>query len=192
MRLRASFLGSLCLAASAAALLGCAPLAEQNASGASPGPLPTADAGAIAPAPGPAGVGARLPEVPLRTLDDQSQGLGQALGGKPALVSFWATWCESCAAEFDALNRLDARAKASGALVVGVAVGETRQKASELIRARRLSYLNLVDEEFKLADALGQRKIPATIVVDRKGRVVFVGGAIDEQALAAFRAVLGS
>jgi len=47
------------------------------------------------------------------------------------------------------------------------------------------------DGEFKLSDALGQRRVPATLVLDRGGRVVYSGGALDEQALAAFRAALG-
>ena len=42
-----------------------------------------------------------------------------------------------------------------------------------------------------LADALGQRRVPATLVVDRSGRVVYRGEALDEGSLAAFRKALG-
>jgi hypothetical protein len=54
-----------------------------------------------------------------------------------------------------------------------------------------MGYLQLVDEDFRLADALGQRRVPATIVVDRGGRIVYWGEAIDPASLAAFRGAMG-
>ena len=132
-----------------------------------------------------------LPAVSLRDLDDHAVRLDAAAGGKAALVSFWATWCDACAAEFDALNRLDQRSRAGGGVVIGVAVGEPRDKAAEFARRRGLVYTQLVDEKLELADALGQKRLPATLVLDRQGRVVFTGGALDEKALAAFRGAMG-
>jgi peroxiredoxin len=133
-----------------------------------------------------------LPAVPLRDLADRPVQLDAAVAGKVALVSFWATWCDACVAEMEALNRLDERAKKSGGMVIGVAVGEPREKVAEFARRHGLAYAQLLDEELKLADALGQRRLPATLVLDRAGRVVWSGGALDERALAAFRAALGA
>lgn len=124
------------------------------------------------------------------TLDQRTTDLAAAVHGRPALVSLWATWCEACTTELDALNRLDARAKERGALVVGVAIGEPRERVAEFVATRGLNYAQLVDEDFHFADALGERRVPTTLVVDRAGRVVYVGGALDEGALAAFRAAL--
>lgn len=138
--------------------------------------------------------GTPLPAVPLLSTDALAQPtrLEQAAGGRVALVTFWATWCEACAMEFDALNRLDDRVRGHGGVVIGVAVGEPREKAADFARQRGLRYAQLFDEKLALADALGQKRLPATLVLDRQGRVVFVGGALDERALAAFRAALGS
>jgi peroxiredoxin len=112
--------------------------------------------------------------------------LGAARAGRPALVSFWATWCDACAAEFGALNRLDTDARRRRGVVIGIAVGESPEKVAEFVRGRGLRYAQIVDEDFKLADALGERRVPATLVIDRAGRVVFRGGSLDEQALHAF------
>ncbi|MEO7328102.1 MAG: TlpA disulfide reductase family protein [Minicystis sp.] len=133
-----------------------------------------------------------LPAIALKTLDRKPAQLDTLAAGKVALVSFWATWCEACVAELDALNRLDEKARQSGALVIGVAVGETPEKAAEFTRAHKLVYPQLVDEELQLATALGQRKVPTTLVLDRQGRVVWSGGALSEEALAAFRAAIAS
>lgn len=131
-----------------------------------------------------------LPTTAVVTLDQRTTDLAAAVHGRPALVSLWATWCEACTTELDALNRLDARAKERGALVVGVAIGEPRERVAEFVATRGLNYAQLVDEDFHFADALGERRVPTTLVVDRTGRVVYVGGALDEAALAAFRSAL--
>jgi peroxiredoxin len=157
---------------------------------------PHGDAAGVAARPEPpvslATVGASLPTVSVRTLSDQPVRLEAAAGGKPALVSFWASWCESCLAEMDALNRLDDRARQGGGVVIGVAVGEPRDKAADFAQRRGLRYVQLVDEKLELADALRQKRLPATLVLDRQGKVIFTGGALDERALAAFREALRS
>ncbi len=146
--------------------------------------------GGFAPKPPLMAVPTPLPAVPLHDLAGKEQRLDTAVAGKVALVSFWATWCDACVAEMDALNRLDARARQSGGVVVGVAIGEPREKVAAFAREHGLAYAQLVDEELKLADALGQKRLPATLVLDRAGRVVWSGGALDERALSAFRAAL--
>jgi peroxiredoxin len=128
--------------------------------------------------------------LPLVTPDGQTTNLGEALGGRVALVSLWATWCESCRDELAALSRLAARAGDRGALVLGVAVGERRDTVAAFVAAHALPYRTLVDEDFHFADTLGQRRVPTTLVVDRTGQIRFIGGALDEQALSALRHTL--
>ena len=125
------------------------------------------------------------------TFENHAAGVDSVRAGKVALVSFWAPWCDSCVAELDALNRLDDRARASGGLVIGVAVGETPERAAAFASTHQMRYPQLVDEDYKLTDALGQRRVPTTLVINRTGRIVYSGGALDERALAAFRAALG-
>ena len=133
---------------------------------------------------------ASLPSVELVTLDGQRERLDTAVAGRVALVSLWATWCEACQAEFAALGKLDDRVRAKGAIVLAVAVGEPRQTVAEFVARRGLRYAQLVDEEFKLTDAIGEKRVPTTLVIDRAGRVIFSGGALDDQALAALRSAL--
>ena len=108
-------------------------------------------------------------------------------------MNLWATWCDTCVGEIDAMKRLAAQTSEHGdALVVGVAVGETPAAVAAFARDRQMGYLQLVDEDFHLADALGQRRVPATLVVDRAGRIVYWGEAMDPASIAAFRGAIGS
>lgn len=132
-----------------------------------------------------------LPTTPLLTLEGTATNLPTVLRGRVAVLSLWATWCDACVDEISALERLDAQAHArDDALVVGIAVGESRETVAEFAQKHRLPQQQLVDERFELADALGQERVPATLVVDHAGRIVYRGGALDPAGLAAFRAAL--
>jgi peroxiredoxin len=129
---------------------------------------------------------------PLITGVERPADLGRMAAGRVALVSFWATWCEACLKEVDPLNRLAARARERGdALVVGIAVGESLQTVDAFVRTHAITIPQVVDADFHLADALGQRTIPATLVFDRNGVIVYRGQSLDAHALAAFRRALG-
>jgi peroxiredoxin len=127
-----------------------------------------------------------LPSVTLATLDGEQVELARVARGRVALVSLWATWCEACEKEMDALNRLDAKTGAD-AVVIGVAIGEKRETVADFARHRGLRYVQLVDSDFAFADAIGQRRLPTTLVVDRQGHIVFRGEAIDGRSLDALR-----
>lgn len=130
-----------------------------------------------------------LPAANLQSLDAAPQDLGAALGGRPALLSFWATWCDACQKEMPDLSKLDEWARAHGGVVMGVAVGEPVAKVRAFAGDHRLPYPILVDEDFHLADTLGEKRVPATLVVDRTGRIVHAGGSLDAKSEAAFRAL---
>lgn len=137
-------------------------------------------------APPPAG----LPNVELVNLDGAATRLPEAMAGRPTLVSLWATWCEACQKEFGPLGKLSDRARAEGGWVVAVDVGEPRAEVARFVKDHGLRYDQLVDEQFHFADALGQRRVPATLVLDGAGAVRHRGGDLDAAALDAFRTVL--
>ncbi|HEY8925411.1 MAG TPA: TlpA disulfide reductase family protein [Polyangia bacterium] len=119
--------------------------------------------------------------------DDGGRGttLRSELAGKPALVSLWAPWCAPCVREQPALERLARAAQACGGAVVAIAVGEAPETVATFARSRGLTFRQLADDRFTLADALGRRRIPALMVLDRAGRVVYTGEALDAHATAA-------
>jgi peroxiredoxin len=130
-----------------------------------------------------------VPSVALATLAGDRTEVARFAEGRVALVSLWATWCDACSREMDALNRLDAKTAAGrDAVVIGVDVGEEPAKVAEFARRRGLHYAQLVDQDFAFADALGgQRRVPTTLVVDRHGRIVFRGEGLDGRSLDALR-----
>lgn len=128
---------------------------------------------------------AKLGATELLHLDGARVKLAGERGARPTLIALWATWCDTCTREFDALTRLAPKAAEQGAYVVAIAEGEPRDTVASFVRARDLRYPQLVDEDFSLGDALGVRAVPTTLVLDRGGRLVYRGGALDRAALVA-------
>lgn len=124
----------------------------------------------------------------LKTLGGESTDLSRIAKGRVTLVALWATWCDACKREIPALRRLDAHTKARGdSAVVAVAVGDTKEDVASFAKEHGLAYEQLVDEDYALADLLGERRVPTTLVLDREGRIVYRGSALDGDALAALR-----
>lgn len=130
-----------------------------------------------------------LPPASLQSLEQTPQDLSAALAGRPALLSFWATWCDACQKEFADLQKLDAWSREHGGVVMGVAVGEPVAKVKSFAADHHLPYAILVDEDFHLSDTLGEKRVPATLVVDRSGKIVHTSGSLDAKSEAAFRAL---
>ena len=131
-----------------------------------------------------------LSAIPLTALDGTRTTAAALLSGRPGLISLWASWCAACVEEMPALRRLHARIAPLGAVVLAVAVGEKQGPIAAYARQERLPWQVVCDEEFALADALGEKSLPATLVVDAGGAIVYSGGVLDEAALAALARVL--
>ena len=174
MRLRSDLLAGTALACVIAALgaSGCA--GKTAPASTSPGPSRGGDFRAIS----------------VRGVTGQAAPLSAVLERRPTLVSFWAPWCEPCLKEQPELERLSRAAQACGGAVVGVAVGEAPDGIAAFARQKGLTFPQYTDENFTLADAIGQRRIPATMVFDDAQRVVFTGEALDAKAIGALRVLL--
>lgn len=106
--------------------------------------------------------------------------------GKVVLVNFWGSWCPPCRAEAPDLQRLYAKDKAKGLLVLGVNVKDQKQLAAAFIRTKHLTYPNISDPQSRIALQFRNfppSAIPSTIIVDRNGRVagVYLGGKTESE-----------
>ena len=54
-------------------------------------------------------IGSAPPSAMLQTLDGKTVDLAQLVGKGPAVVEFWATWCESCDHLLPTVQRVHAR-----------------------------------------------------------------------------------
>jgi thiol-disulfide isomerase/thioredoxin len=97
-------------------------------------------------------------------------GLRSAAPGRPALVVFWASWCEPCQHEAPAVERF-ARSPAGRGRVVGVNWSDELGSARRFIAKYRWSFSNLRDGEGTVGFAYGLTNLPTTFVIGADGHV---------------------
>lgn len=95
--------------------------------------------------------------------------------GKAVVVNFWGSWCAPCRSEADDLEATYQATKGSGVAFLGINVQDSKDKAIAFEEGR-VSYPSLFDPASRLALALDipPNTIPATVVLDREGRIAVV------------------
>lgn len=101
---------------------------------------------------------------------DVSQARGQVV-----VVNFWGSWCAPCRAEADDLEAVYQATKGSGVTFLGINVQDSRDKAKAFEKGR-VTYPSLFDPSSRLALDLDipPNSVPATVVLDRDGRIAAV------------------
>jgi len=110
------------------------------------------------------------PAVQLRTPDGQLISLEDEKG-KVVFINFWATWCPPCLAELPTIDALYEKEKNNPRVVfVTVDIDGDLPKSTK--------FLQLKDYTFPVYAAIGAGKlynegIPTTLVINKKGYIVF-------------------
>jgi thiol-disulfide isomerase/thioredoxin len=119
------------------------------------------------------------PPVAGLTLDGGSFDLVTAKG-QVVVVNFWASWCAPCRLEAADLEAVHLSTKDSGVTFVGVDSRDGKDAAKAFI-AGRVSYPSLYDPAGRIAlrfTDVPPTTLPATLVVDKDGRVAAVIRAV--------------
>lgn len=90
--------------------------------------------------------------------------------GRPALVVFWASWCEPCISEAPALARFARSAEGQGRMVA-VDWSDARSGASAFVRRFGWSFPVLRDPEGTVGNEYEIAVLPTTFVLDSAGRI---------------------
>ena len=104
-------------------------------------------------------------------------------GGTSKLVVFWASWCEPCAQEAPAVERVSKSAIGRGR-VIGVDWSDALDGAQSFIRGHSWTFPNVRDGEGTVGNAYRLPGLPTTFVVDSHGRIrATLRGPQDEASL---------
>jgi len=131
-----------------------------------------------------------LPIVELTRADGHLEPLQVALAGSMTVIDLWATWCTACEQERPKLERLSAAYGARGLRVIGLNIGESADVVRAYLGEKRVSYPIYLDPDFRLADALGEKRLPTILVVEPNGRIVHRAASLDAETLALIKSKL--
>ena len=95
--------------------------------------------------------------------------------GQVILINFWASWCQPCVEEMPGIQRLAGQMQGRGFVVVGVNVAEAQRRATRSVEQMGLSFPVLLDAEAETFHAWGGKALPTSALIDRQGRLRYVG-----------------
>lgn len=110
------------------------------------------------------------PPLPSAVLQPPKTTLAD-LRGKPALVNFWASWCEPCRQEAPELERLN-QSLHGKARLVGVDYTDKAGNARDFIRKYGWTFPVLSDPDGIYGARYRFSGLPTTVVLDAQGKIV--------------------
>ncbi|MEO6526984.1 MAG: TlpA disulfide reductase family protein [Gemmatimonadaceae bacterium] len=136
-------------------------------------------------------IGATMPLAQVQTLEGQSISLARVIGTGPALVEFWATWCENCEHLLPELRRVEQKYRGKVKFVgVSVSVNQSLNRVRLHVARYKVPGIQLFDAT---GNATGNWDVPATshvVVIDKHGKVVYTGVGGDQDLEAAIKKAL--
>ncbi|GAB3976145.1 TlpA disulfide reductase family protein [Plantactinospora veratri] len=140
---------------------------------------PVAGGAAVLPGPVPADLTLRpaptgLPGAPKVTgtlTDGSSLAVAELWADRPVVLTFFSSWCNTCAERQDGLGEL-ARDLRDRVVFVGVAGEDEPDALQDYLRRHRVEYPVLVDGDQRIARAYAVREPPAVVVVAKGGTLL--------------------
>jgi thiol-disulfide isomerase/thioredoxin len=105
--------------------------------------------------------------------------------GQVVVVNFWASYCPPCRTEAPELEKVLAATRAQGVTFIGVNVHDQRDPANAYLADIKPTYGSIFDPSASLAldFDVPPNSIPATLVIDKSGRIAAVIRSEVDQAL---------
>ncbi len=115
-------------------------------------------------------VQAPAPDFTLRNTEGRNLRLKEQRG-QVVLVNFWASWCGPCKQEMPHFNRLHDKYRSAGFVLLGVNIDEDAQLGAATAGRWGLKFPVLLDTDKTVVRQYDLGSMPATVLIDRDGRV---------------------
>ena len=137
--------------------------------------------------------GVQGPGAAVEDLDGNNVDLIDYVKGKPALIEFWATWCELCEAfqpQFDEIQLKYGERMNLVAVAVGVA--QSVRRVRRHLEEHDPGYPYLWDARGAAVRAYNATTTSIVVMLDGDGRVVYTGVGASQDLTGEVRRLLGS
>ena len=112
------------------------------------------------------------PEFELQKLDGGGTISLASLRGNAVVINFWASWCEPCKREADALEAAWRKYRPRGLVVLGIDTRDFVDDARTFARENGMTYPLVRDGKAEVWEKYDGTGFPETLFVDRRGRLV--------------------
>lgn len=116
-------------------------------------------------------------DIELLDLDGKKVKLSNIIiSNKPVIISFWATWCQPCTEELDAINKVLSKwENETDVIFIAVSIDDNRSKGrvEPLSIQRNWDFTILLDPSGSFKNAMNVNNLPHTFLIDPKGKIVW-------------------
>ena len=136
-------------------------------------------------------IGSEAPAVVIEDLDGNPVDLAELIAGRPALIEFWASWCDQCEALQPQLDELSER-HGEGFAIVAIAVGvnQTPRRVIRHLSRHEAAYPYLWDGKGDAVRAYDAFVTSTVVMLDAEGRVRYTGTGADQDLVRAAQRLL--
>ena len=135
--------------------------------------------------------GTPAPDARVEDMGGAAVSLLEVIGGRPALIEFWASWCEQCEALQPQIDEVRERfGERVSVVAVAVAVSQSRRRVRRHVERHQPGYAFVYDAE---GEAVRAYKAPTTaivVLVDGEGRIVSTGVGPGQELVKAVEGLL--
>lgn len=133
------------------------------------------------------------PGAEVEDLDGNKVDLIDFVKGKPALLEFWATWCEQCEALQPQMDRIQAEfGDQLNVVAVAVGVSQSVRRVKRHLEAHDPGYPYLWDGRGAAVRAYNATTTSIVVMLDASGKVVYTGVGTEQDLVGAVERLLGS
>jgi peroxiredoxin len=119
------------------------------------------------------------PAFSLKCLDGKQISL-RDFKGKPVLITFWATWCDSCKEELPILEKFSTGKRYQLTILLIAIDGERKGAVQKIVNQNKITLPVLLLLKEKVMDQYGVRGwVPLTFLVDQEG--ILVGKVVGQR-----------
>lgn len=95
------------------------------------------------------------------------------LRGKVVYVDFWASWCVPCRKSFPWMNKMQAKYKSQGLVVLGINLDADKSAAKAFLKQVPAKFTVAYDPEGQTPGKYHVEVMPTSYLVDRSGNIVY-------------------
>lgn len=123
------------------------------------------------------------PDFTVQMLDGTRYTLSDLTAeGKVVMITFWATWCPPCRQELSHMQEaIFDRYKGTDLVVLPISRGEEPGKVRALLKKMGITFNVGLDQTEQIYHSYATNYVPRTYVIDRNGRVAYLGLGYDEE-----------
>ncbi|KYQ86786.1 MULTISPECIES: TlpA disulfide reductase family protein [Thermoactinomyces] len=93
--------------------------------------------------------------------------------GKPAIINFWATWCENCKREMPLLEKVyQSKQDQVQIIMVHTTHLDRKEAAQQYIKQHGYTFPAGLDTDGRVSDLYRVSALPQTFFIDKNGRII--------------------